>query len=121
VKEKKPFIPVLKEIRTLLTDGQSLHAQVLAENADRMVEEAGYIHEQLNGNVFVKIPANMEGIKVIKVLYEKGIQTTATTVYTPLQALLAAQAGASYVAPYVNRVDNLMADGVSCLADILSE
>lgn len=118
VKEKKPFIPALKEIRALLTDAQSLHAQVLAEKAEQMVEEAEYIHEQLEGKVFVKIPANIEGIKAIKELHEKGIRTTATTVYTPLQALLAAQAGASYVAPYVNRVDNLMADGVSCVSSI---
>ncbi|MBD1379509.1 fructose-6-phosphate aldolase [Metabacillus arenae] len=116
--EGKPFLPLLKEILSLLEDHQTLHAQVLATDVDGIVEEGKLINQELDGRVFVKVPATVDGIHAIKELKKQKIKTTATTVYTPLQAYMAAKAGASYVAPYVNRIDNLTGNGVEVVKKI---
>lgn len=118
VNEKKPYLPLLKEIRTVMGDKKELFVQVISKNATDMVEEAKYICETLSGNIIIKVPVTMEGIKTIKLLKQEGIRTLATTVYTPMNAYLAAKAGAEYVAPYVNRIDNLTGNGVKVVSEI---
>ncbi|PAD70418.1 fructose-6-phosphate aldolase [Bacillus sp. 7586-K] len=118
VNEKKPYLPLLKEIRTVIGDKKELFVQVISKNATDMVEEAKYICETLSGNIIIKVPVTMEGIKTIKLLKQEGIRTLATTVYTPMNAYLAAKAGAEYVAPYVNRIDNLTGNGVKVVSEI---
>ncbi|MED3822628.1 fructose-6-phosphate aldolase [Priestia flexa] len=118
VKEQKPFFPMLEEIRYVIGEEKELFVQVIATNAKDMVEEAKYICKVLGGNVLVKIPVTMEGIKAIKQLKREGIRTLATTIYTPVNAYLAAKAGAEYVAPYVNRIDNLTGNGVKVVTEI---
>jgi fructose-6-phosphate aldolase 2 len=118
VKEKKPFLPLLKEIRNIIGDEKELFVQVLSEKAEEMVDEAHFICEKISGNVLVKVPVTNEGIKAIKQLKAEGIRTLATTVYTPMSAFLAAKAGADYVAPYVNRIDNLTGNGVNVVSEI---
>lgn len=118
VNEKKPYLPLLKEIRTVIGDKKELFVQVISKNATDMVEEAKYICETLTGNIIIKVPVTMEGIKTIKLLKQEGIRTLATTVYTPMNAYLAAKAGAEYVAPYVNRIDNLTGNGVKVVSEI---
>lgn len=103
---------VLREIREFIGDEAQLHAQVISRTADRMVEEAHKMAGLLGRNLFVKIPSVPEGFRAMRELSREGFNVTATVVYTPMQAFLAAKSGADYVAPYVNRIDNLGADGV---------
>lgn len=117
---KMPF-DVLCEIREFIGSDSKLMAQVVSVKAEEMVKEAYVIIGQLGKNsTYVKIPANAEGIKAVKILKEQEpeILVCATAVYTVGQGFLAAQAGADYVAPYVNRIDNLGGDGIQVAKDI---
>lgn len=120
VKEQKQFYELLKEIRSIIGEETMLHVQVLSSNAADMVEEALENQKQVEGNYYAKIPVTPEGIKAIKELKQRGIQTTATTIYTPMQAFVAAKAGADYIAPYVNRIENLTGDGTKVIQDIVA-
>ena len=103
---------VLKEIREFIGRDADLHVQVVSEKADDMVKEAMKIREVLGDNTYIKIPSVREGFKAMKVLKEKGVKITATAIYSPMQAFLAAKCGADYAAPYINRIDNLGYNGV---------
>lgn len=103
---------VLHEIRTFIGPDTDLHVQVISGRAEDMVEEGRRIVRELGDKTYVKVPAIPEGIKAIRLLSREGIPVTATAVYTPMQAFLAGKAGADYAAPYVNRIDNLGADGI---------
>ena len=116
-KEKRNPYEVLREIREFIEDGE-LHVQVVSETADAMVEEAYRILKELGQDTYVKIPTNKEGLKAIRILAAAGINVTATAIYTQMQAFLAAKAGALYVAPYINRIDNLGSDGVRTAKEI---
>ena len=119
-KEKKDFICILKEIRDIIGKEKMLHVQVVASKAEEMIEEAIYLNEKIGGNLYVKIPVTEQGIEAMKKLSKKGYKITATAIFTAQQALMAAKAGAEFVAPYVNRIDNLMADGIKVVSDIVS-
>jgi fructose-6-phosphate aldolase 2 len=119
VKEKKHFMDLLEEIRETIGYERELFVQTLSFNSDDIVQEARFICETVPGKVVVKVPVTNEGIKAINTLKEMGIRTMATTVYTPLQGYLAAKAGASYITPYVNRIDNLTGNGVKVVKDIV--
>ena len=109
---------VLKEIREFIGENTPLHVQVISETAEEMVKEGRKIVSVLGKNTYVKIPTVNEGIKAIKQLSSEGYLVTATAIYTPMQAYLAAKAGANYVAPYLNRIDNLGANGVETVKKI---
>ncbi len=111
-KAKRNPYEVLTEIREFIGDKAELHAQVISEKAETMIKEAYKMTEVLGRETFVKIPTIPEGLKAMKKLHAQGFKITATAIYTPMQAYLAAKAGADYVAPYVNRIDNLGANGV---------
>lgn len=117
-KEDGDYIETFKDIRNLIGKDKALHVQILAEDAETMVEEGIYLRELLGKNTYIKVPITKEGIKAIKMLKEKNIETTGTAIFTPLQALVAAEAGASFVAPYVNRIDNLQGDGIAVVEKI---
>ena len=108
---KNPY-EVLKEIREIIRDKKELHVQVVSQKAEDMVEEGRKIVDTLGENTYVKVPVTQEGLKAIKDLSKEGYKITATAIYMPMQAFLAGKAGADYAAPYVNRIDNLGADGV---------
>lgn len=113
-----PF-DTLKEIRSLISEEADLHVQAVSRRADDIVAEARHITDILGANTFVKIPAVPEGFKAMKTLLETSeILVTATAVYTPLQAFVAGQCGAAYVAPYVNRIDNMGFDGIRVTREI---
>ncbi|MBQ2213250.1 MAG: fructose-6-phosphate aldolase, partial [Erysipelotrichaceae bacterium] len=95
-----------------------MNIEALPLDAEGMVKDAEAIVREFGANTIVKIPSIPEGFKAIRILKEKGITTCGTVVYTPLQAFLAAKAGASYVAPYVNRIDNMGYDGVKVVQQI---
>ena len=103
---------VLHEIRDFIGTDAELHVQVIARTATGMVADAHRIVKELGDNTYVKIPSVQEGFKAMRMLRAEGINITATAIYTPLQAFLAAKSGASYAAPYINRIDNMGYDGV---------
>jgi fructose-6-phosphate aldolase 2 len=118
VKENRPYLELLKEIRAVIGEEKELFVQAIGDSAEEMVEEARFIQRQLTGSVVVKIPVTKEGLKAIKILASDKTPTLATTIYTSFQALIAAMAGAKYVAPYVNRIDNLTGGGVKVVSEI---
>lgn len=104
---------VLSEIREIIGADAELHVQVISKKAEGMVAEAAKIRETLGADTYIKIPTTREGLKAMKALKAEGVNVTATAIYTAQQAFLAGKAGADYAAPYVNRIDNLGADGVA--------
>lgn len=105
-------IKQLRRIREMLPATSQLHAQLVSEDTDRMVQEAEFLISHVGQNLFIKVPVTASGLRAIPKLVKREIRVTATAVYTPMQAFMAAKAGASYAAPYVNRLDNMGADGV---------
>ncbi|AOZ74338.1 transaldolase [Clostridium pasteurianum] len=118
-KEKRNFIDILKEIRNEIDEDKMLHVQVISQKAEEIVKEAEYLKELIGGNIYIKISVIPEGIKAIKILKKKGINITATDIFTAEQALMAAIAGAQFVAPYVNRIDNISGNGVDVVVQII--
>jgi fructose-6-phosphate aldolase 2 len=115
------FWPLVEEIRAIIGPNKMLHVQCTKEKAEEIVEEAKLLKERLGGEFFVKIPISEEGLKATKMLKEIGIGVTVTAIFTPPQALIAAKAGADFVAPYANRLDNIIGDGCEVVADIVRQ
>lgn len=115
------FIELLKDIREIIGERKMLHVQTLGETCEEIMREAYYLREQITGNLYVKIPVTAEGLKAMKKLAKQDMNITATAVFTANQALMAACTGAAFVAPYVNRIDNVSANGVNIVNQILNE
>lgn len=120
-KEKTDFWKLVKEIRSIIGEEKMLHVQTTQKEATKIVEEAKLLKEELKGDFFVKIPIGEEGLKAAMELKRLGIGVTMTAIFTPAQALMAAMAGASFVAPYVNRLDNILGDGTEVVAEIVKQ
>lgn len=120
-KANTEFWPLVEEIRAIIGPDKMLHIQTTAEKAEDIVEEAKLLKERLGGQFYVKIPIGEEGIRATMMLKELGIGVTMTAIFTPAQALMAAMAGADFVAPYVNRLDNILGDGCDVVAEIVSQ
>ena len=117
--EGKDFHTVIKEIASIV-DGP-VSAEVLSETAEEMIAE-GQVLAGLDPHVVVKIPMTGEGMKAVSALSDMGIRSNVTLIFSAGQALLAARAGASYVSPFVGRIDDIGWDGVELIrtiADIL--
>ena len=97
------------------------HVQTTQKKAEDIVEEAKLLKERIGGEFYVKIPICEEGLKATMQLKKMGIGVTITAVFTPAQALIAAKGGASFVAPYVNRLDNIIADGCEVVKEITKQ
>jgi fructose-6-phosphate aldolase 2 len=117
-KEKRPFYDILMDIRNVIGEETMLHAQVLGADAETMVAEANQLRDRLGAGILPKIPVTPQGMKAIRILAASGFSVTATAIATPLQALVAARAGAAFTAPYVNRIDNIGGDGVGVVTNI---
>ena len=115
--EKKEFFPLLKEIRSVIGD-KMLHVQVLGTTTDEMLKDAEAIRNNVEGPLFVKIPVSDAGYKAMQILKKDGYGVTATAIYTPQQALIAANCGADFTAPYLNRIDNISGMGVNVVSMI---
>lgn len=115
---KRPPFEVLKEIRAFIGKEAELHVQAVALEAQGMVEDAYAIIKELGDTTYVKIPSIPEGFKAMKELKKEGIRITATAIYTPMQAYLAAKCGADYAAPYINRIDNMGYNGIQTAKNI---
>ena len=121
---KRPPFEALREIRAFIGEEAELHVQVLSTTSDDMVKEGKYITEVLGRSTYIKIPSSPEGFRAMRILKSEGYNITATSIYTPMQAYLAAKSGADYVAPYINRIDNLGVNGIvvaRTIQDILSK
>lgn len=114
-KEGRDFKEVIKEI-TSIVDGP-ISGEVVAEDSEGIIKEAREI-AAIHKNMIVKIPMTEEGLKAVKVLSEEGIKTNVTLIFSPNQALLAANAGASYVSPFVGRIDDISMEGMSLVKTI---
>lgn len=114
-KEGRDFKQVLREILEIV-DGP-ISAEVISLKADEMVEEAKQYYE-MSPNVVIKLPMTDEGLKACAILSKKGVKTNLTLIFTPNQALLCARAGATYVSPFVGRLDDISTDGIKLIADI---
>jgi len=111
-------VELLREIRSIIGDEKELHIQVTETRFEKIIEEAEALVEAFGKNTFVKIPVTDTGLRVTKYLSDRGYGVTVTAVLTAAQGMLASNAGASYVAPYISRSENLCADGVGTVADI---
>jgi len=115
-KETRPYRELLAEICRIV-DGP-VSAEVIATDTDGMIREAEEL-VRIADNIVVKIPTILNGLTAIKTLHDRGIKTNATLVFSPMQALLVAKAGAAYVSPFVGRLDDISSDGMSLVADIV--
>ena len=117
-KEGGDVVELLHKIRAIIGEDKELHVQVTEKSFEKIVREAEAIVAAFGKNTFVKIPATDVGLRATKYLSDKGIGVTVTAVLTAAQGMLASNSGASYVAPYISRSENLCADGVGTVADI---
>ncbi len=116
-KEQRPFNDILKDICAIV-DGP-VSAEVVSLEADGMVAEAREL-VKISDNIVVKVPMIEEGLKAVKRLAAEDIKTNVTLIFSSTQALLAAKAGATYVSPFVGRIDDLSLNGLELVADIMS-
>lgn len=112
------FFGHMKAIRNIIGQERSLHIQVIAKDCDTIIKEAHRILEEVDDQVYIKVPVSYEGIKAIRALKAEGIHVTATAVYDIMQAYMALAAGADYIAPYVNRIGNLGNDPEELISDL---
>ena len=117
-KEGRDFVEVVKEIAEIV-DGP-ISAEVISVEADKMVTEALELYRTINNkNLVIKIPMCAEGLKATKQLAAMGIKTNVTLIFSTAQALLAAKAGATYVSPFVGRLDDIGFEGIDLVEDIV--
>ena len=115
-KEKRDFKEVVTEI-TGIVDGP-ISAEVVSLKHDEMVEEAKDL-AKIHKNIIIKVPMTEEGLIAVKELHTMGIKTNVTLVFTSTQALLAAKAGASYVSPFLGRLDDISTNGLNLIEEIM--
>jgi fructose-6-phosphate aldolase 2 len=120
-KANTDFWPLVEEIRNIIGPDKMLHVQTSQSDADGIVKEAKLLKERLGGEFYIKIPIGEEGLKATMMLKKLGIGVTMTAIFTPAQALMAAMAGASFVAPYVNRLDNILGNGCEVVGEIVAQ
>ncbi|SDY28940.1 transaldolase family protein [Salimicrobium album] len=106
---------LLQSIYSALDKNDEFHIQVTRHDADAIVQESYQLIEKFGEKTFIKIPVSIEGYKAMRILNNQGLRTTATAVFTTKQAVFAALAGADYIAPYVNRIDNYNGDGTEMI------
>jgi fructose-6-phosphate aldolase 2 len=116
-KKLSVIIPEIQEI----IGSKMLHIQTISENADEILQEAKLYRDffAFNNNFYVKIPVTREGYKAMRMVKDAGMNVTATAIFTQQQALIAANAGADFLAPYVNRLDNISSHGIDVVSDIV--
>jgi transaldolase len=116
-KENKPFEELLREICELV-DGP-VNGEAVSLDAEGMVEEGRKL-AAFHPNIVVKIPMTTEGLKAVKILSSENIRTNVTLIFSSTQALMAAKAGASYVSPFVGRLDDISQVGMDLVSDIMN-
>ena len=117
-KSGRDFKQVVAEIASIC-DGP-ISAEVTALDTEGMVEQALELKDELPENVIIKIPCTPEGLAATKILTEKGIKTNVTLIFSTSQALMAAKAGATYVSPFIGRIDDTGHEGMNLIAEIMT-
>ena len=117
-KEGRDFTEVIKEITTIVDGPISGEVKATTTDAEGIIAEGREI-AAIHPNMVVKIPMTVEGLKAVKVLSEEGIKTNVTLIFTPAQAILAARAGATYVSPFLGRLDDISSMGVTLIEEIV--
>ena len=115
-KEGRDFEDIIKEICQIV-DGP-ISAEVISTDTEGMIKEARHL-AKLHDNIVVKIPMIVDGLKATRRLAEEGIKTNVTLAFSPLQALMAAKAGATYVSPFIGRLDDLSQEGLLLVEQIV--
>ncbi len=115
-KEGRVFEEVVREI-TQIVDGP-ISAEVISLDSEGMIREAVEL-VKIHKNIIIKIPMTTEGLKAVKVLHSENIKTNVTLIFSAGQALLAAKAGASYVSPFVGRLDDVSNNGIDLISEIV--
>lgn len=118
-KEGRDFKEVIKEITTIVDGPISGEVKATTVDAEGMIQEGREI-AAIHPNMVVKIPMTVEGLKAVKVLSSEGIKTNVTLIFTAMQALLAARAGATYVSPFLGRLDDISTPGITLIQDIVT-
>lgn len=116
-KEGRDFNEVIKEITSIVDGPISGEVKATTVDAEGMIAEGREI-AKIHPNMVVKIPMTVEGLKAVKVLSKEGIKTNVTLIFTAAQALLAARAGATYVSPFLGRLDDISMPGIDLIRDI---
>ena len=117
-KEGRDFEEVIKEITTIVDGPISGEVKATTVDAEGMIKEGREI-AAIHPNMVVKIPMTVDGLKAVKVLTEEGIKTNVTLIFSANQALLAARAGATYVSPFLGRLDDISHPGIELIQDIV--
>ena len=117
-KERTHFNEVIKEITSIVDGPISGEVKATTVDAEGMIKEGREI-AAIHPNMVVKIPMTVEGLKAVKVLSAEGIKTNVTLIFTANQALLAARAGATYVSPFLGRLDDISTAGIDLIQDIV--
>ena len=115
--ENGDYKKIINSILAIIGTEKMLHVQVLGREADIIIKEAELLKDTFEGNLYIKIPVSDEGLKAMSELKNRGFNITATGILTSQQIVMAAKAGADYMAPYVNRADNIGGDGVKVVRD----
>lgn len=115
--EKRDYKKIINDILMIIGAEKMLHVQVLGREADTIIKEAELLKNSFKGNLYIKIPVFDEGLKAITKLKKKGFNITATGILSSQQIVMAAAAGADYMAPYVNRADNIGGDGIKIVKE----
>ncbi len=115
-REKKPFKELLLEICAIVNGPVS--AEVVSLDLEGMLKEARKLHK-LNPNIVCKIPMTGDGLKAVKILEQEGARCNVTLVFSPLQALLAARVGASFVSPFIGRLDDIGQRGMELIEQLM--
>ena len=116
-KEGRDFAEVIKEITDIVDGPISGEVKATTVDAEGMIAEGREI-AKIHPNMVVKIPMTVEGLKAVKVLNAEGVKTNVTLVFSAAQALLAARAGATYVSPFLGRLDDISSPGIDLIYDI---
>lgn len=116
-KEGRDFGEVIKEIASIVDGAISGEVKATTVDAEGMIKEGREI-AAIHPNMVVKIPMTVEGLKAVKVLTAEGVKTNVTLVFTAAQALLAARAGATYVSPFLGRLDDISMPGIDLIQEI---
>lgn len=112
------FFKRIQEIREVIGPSASIHVQVVAKDYEGILCDAHKIRQEAGEDIYIKVPVTTDGLAAIKVLKEEGVRVTATAIYTTFQGLLAIEAGADYLAPYYNRMENMNIDSEEVLCQL---
>ncbi len=118
-KESSDVKATLLRLKELSEGKRMIHAQVTAAHADDILAQAKQLKAFLGEQFYAKIPMTLQGLRAVPMCKAEGINVTVTAIFTPMQALMAGIAGADYVAPYVDRLDNITSDGVAVVGEIV--